>query len=465
MADVITMLALSPTMEEGTIADFFKKEGDTVEDGEIIAEVETDKAAMEMESIFEGVLLKVLVKAGDTIKVGAPIAIVGEQGEDISDLLGDASGGASKAPAKKDTAPEEDPSTEKAASEAQKASNKEKRPAKADPPAPEETQGTKGYNKTQASAAPADSDRIKSSPLARRIAKDKGIDIATLQGSGPGGRIVKEDVEAALGRDAAAPQAKEPVPAAAAPAPSSSAGMPPVIGTLPEAGGERAPMSQMRKTIAKRLTQVWQATPHFYLTMEIDMAAAMAARGDFNRQLQDAQIEAKISVNDMIVKACALALRTFPKVNVAYAGDTLAMFDEVHVGVAVAIDDGLITPTIKNADQKTLTRISNETRELATKARNKKLKPHEYGGSTFSISNLGMYGIDHFQAVINPPEAAILACGAVKQVPVVHDGQLVVGTRMNVTMSCDHRAIDGALGAEFLQHVKKMLENPTLLLI
>ena len=228
---------------------------------------------------------------------------------------------------------------------------------------------------------------------------------------------------------------------------------------------EKIPLSQMRKTIAKRLVGVWQSTPHFTLTMDIDMAKAMSQRKEINQGLKDAEIEAKISVNDMIVKACAVALREFPAMNVAFQGDHLLQFDDVHVGVAVAIEEGLITPTIRNTDQKGLRQISTEIRELAGRAQDKKLKPEEYTGSTFTVSNLGMFGIDHFMAIINPPQAGILACGAVKKTPVVEDGELTVGTRMKVTLSCDHRAVDGAVGAQFLQRVQRLLENPLLLMV
>lgn len=456
MAEIITMLALSPTMEEGTIAEWHKKEGDSVEEGEIIAEVETDKATMEMESFFEGTVLKVLVKPGDTVKVGAPMAVIGEAGEDADAALAGLGG----APAD-DAAPAEEEAQEEQVEEELD-----------EPSAPaEERVPSEKRQEAEASAKESgDGARIKVSPLARKIAEEKGISLDGLKGSGPGGRIIKQDVEEAgssastkkPATDKAAAPAKA-APAAAASAPSAE---PTLIGELPDAGATLEPLSQMRKAIARRMVQVWQNTPFFYLTMEIDMAPAMAKRSEFNAQLKEAGVEVKISVNDMIVRACALALRDYPRMNCAFAGtDGVAFFDQVHVGVAVALEDGLITPTIRDADKKTLSQIAQETRALAEKARDKKLKPGEFGGSTFSISNLGMYGIDHFQAVINPPESGILACGAVQQVPVVKDGELAVGTRMKITLTCDHRAVDGAIGAEFLQHVKKRLENPILLLI
>ncbi len=457
MAEVITMLALSPTMEEGTIAEWFKQEGETVEDGEVIAEVETDKAAMEMESFHDGVVLKVLVSKGDTVKVGDPMAVVGEEGEDPDEALAEFGGGGDadtgdddEAAAVAESSAEDDEEDEEEAADRQDAEAAQEA-SSAQTSADEQRKGK----------------RIKASPLARRMAEEHSIALADVDGSGPNGRIVKKDIEAAVEAAGEEAEAAEQAPEARAPeAPAAPSGEPTRIAELPDADGSREGMSQMRKTIARRMTQVWQNTPFFYLTMDIDMGAAMAKRKEFNAELKQAEVDAKISVNDMIVKACALALRQYPRMNVAFDNDALVTFDEVHIGVAVALEEGLITPTLRNADIKSLTSISRETRELAGKARDRKLKPHEYGSSTFSISNLGMYGIDHFQAVINPPEAGILACGAVQKVPVVNDdGDLDVGTRMKVTLTCDHRAVDGAIGAEFLGHVRKMLENPTLLLI
>ncbi len=439
MAEIITMLALSPTMEEGTIAEWLKEEGQEVEEGEIIAEIETDKATMEMESFFEGTMLKVLVKSGDTIKVGQPMAVVGEPGEDADAALASfQGGGSSDSNAKKDTSEDTEDS-----SDSDDASTKQ-----------EDT------SETQTTSSSSDGERVKSSPLARKIASEHNLDLSSLQGSGPGGRIIKSDVEAAISSKGDTTQT------ASQPTVAKPSADPALIAELPDASPSLEPLSQMRKAIAKRMVQVWQNTPFFYLTMDVDMEKAMAQRKMLNAQLKDAGIPVKISVNDMIVRACALALKDYPRMNCAFAGDSTAFFDEVHIGVAVALEDGLITPTLRNADQKTLSQLATETRELAEKARDKKLKPHEFGGSTFSISNLGMYGIDHFQAVINPPESGILACGAVQKVPVVNDdGELVVGTRMKMTLTCDHRAVDGAIGAEFLQYVKKRLENPILLMV
>jgi pyruvate dehydrogenase E2 component (dihydrolipoamide acetyltransferase) len=449
MADVVTMLALSPTMDEGTLAEWTKNEGDAVEEGEVIAEVETDKATMEMDSFFEGTLLKLLVSAGDSVAVGAPMAIIGEAGEDISALLKELEGGGEPAGAQAEAGEDESGAAvaEEGEKEAAALAESEGVATKGGEtaPAPSETGAEK--------APPADAQgRVKASPLARRMAGDAGVDLSGIEGSGPAGRIIKRDIEAAIERGA--PKAGAKKAEAVAPAPAG------------ELAGTEIPLTQMRKTIAKRLQSVWQSTPHFTLTMDIDMAAAMAKRKEINAGLKAAEIDAKVSVNDLIVKACAVALQEFPAMNVSYQGDHLLQYDDVHVGVAVAIEEGLITPTIRNANHKGLRRISDEVRELAGRAQQKKLKPEEYTGGTFTVSNLGMFGIDYFTAIINPPQAGILACGAVQKMPVVdEEGELTVGTRMKVTLSCDHRAVDGATGAEFLTHVRRLLENPLLLMV
>lgn len=424
MAEVMEMLALSPTMEEGTLVEWLKKEGDTVEEGELLAEVETDKATMEMESFFGGTILKLLVEAGATVKVGDPLAIIGKPGEDISSLVGGEA--AAAAPAA------EAPKAE-AASE----------------PAPKEAAAAPA---AKAVAQEAGDGRLKASPLARRMAEDAGIALENITGSGPQGRIVKSDVEQAM----------------ASPAPSVSAQRTAAASSELAAGDVKRSeigLTQMRKTIARRLAQVWQSTPHFFLTMDIDMGPAMAQRKLINEQIAAAGGDWKVSVNDMIIKACANALANFPQMNVGYENEQLFQFEEVNIGVAVAIEDGLITPTIRNADAKSLGAIAREARELAIRAREKKLRPEEYSSHTFSISNLGMYDIDEFTAVLNAPDAGILACGAVKQVPVVKDGELTVGTRMKITLSCDHRAVDGAVGASFLKEVRSLLENPILMMV
>lgn len=423
MAEVMEMLALSPTMEEGTLVEWLKKEGDTVKEGELLAEVETDKATMEMESFFSGTVLKLLVEEGATVKVGDPLAIIGEPGEDISGLT---SGGAS--------APAEEAAVEEVSAPVVEESTPEPKAATA-------TTSTDG--------------RLKSSPLARRMAKDAGIALEDITGSGPQGRIVKSDVEQAIASPAAQAVSQSAATVKSGP------------GALAAGGVEHTELglSQMRKTIARRLVQVWQSTPHFFLTMDIDMGPAMAQRKLINEQIAAAGEDWKVSVNDLIIKACANALARYPQMNVAFENDKLFQFEEVNIGVAVAVEEGLITPTVRNADVKSLGSIAREARELAGRARDKKLQPEEYSSHTFSISNLGMYDIDNFMAVLNPPDAGILACGAVQQVPVVKDGEITVGTRMKVTLSCDHRAVDGAVGATFLKEVRALLENPILMMV
>lgn len=430
MAQVMEMLALSPTMEEGTLAEWLKNEGDTIEEGEILAEVETDKATMEMESFFSGTILKLLAEPGQTVRVGEPLAIIGEEGEEISDLFG--GGGDGKADASGDDGVAEQTGElgKEESSEPSRESGSEE-------------------------ASEGDERRLKVSPLARRIAEERGINLALVDGSGPGGRIIKRDVEALEAEEAAG----RALQAAGVARPEDK-----LVGADTSlVPGESKPLSQMRKAIARRLVDVWQTTPHFYLTKEIDMAAAMKLRTELNAEL--AAVEGpKISVNDMIVKASAAALAQHPAVNAAFGGESLYQFGEVNVGVAVAIEEGLITPTVREADKKSLTTIAREIRELAGRAREKKLKPEEYGAHTFSVSNLGMFEIDDFLAVINPPDAAILACGSVQKVPVVDGEDIVIGTRMKVSLSCDHRVIDGATGAKFLQTLQQYLERPMLLL-
>lgn len=424
MADIIEMIQLSPTMEEGVLVEWLKKEGDAVEEGEVIAEIETDKATMEMESFYDGTVLKLLVAVGDAAAVGTALAIVGEPGEDISALLASATGGGSAAPA----APE---------------------PAAAAPaPAPAAAPAT--------APAPAptvdDGQRVRSSPLARKIAAERGIDVRLVTGTGPAGRIVKRDVEAFVAPAAAAQPAAAPAAAAPVAVPVVASGL----------EGETVRLSQMRKAIAKNLSVAWQA-PAFMLTREIAMDAAMAFRKQLNAALA-ADDAGKVSVNDLIIKACGKALIDVPEMNAAFQGDELLLYKTADIGVAVAVDGGLITPIVRRTEQKSLIAIAAESRELAGKARDKKLEPHEYSGSSFSISNLGMFGIDHFTAVLNPPAAGILAVGQTKRVPVVDaDGELSVGQRMTVTLTCDHRAVDGAVGAVFLQRFARYMETPLLL--
>lgn len=429
MAEVVEMLALSPTMDEGTLAEWVKTEGDSIAEGDILAEVETDKATMEMESFFDGTVLKTLVEPGDAVEVGMPIAVIGEDGEDISDLVESLKSGATGDSGDSGDSGDEEfgESDEVEASEATESSVEE-----ADT---EESTSTESY--------PGDG-RLRASPLAKRMASEADLPLERIDGSGPKGRIIKRDIERV--KEEGLPTAGEAV-------------------DLEGISGEKIELSQMRKTIASRLQDAWQNTPHFALTIEIDMGKAMDYRSDINEQLEAAKRGPKISVNDIIVKASAEALVNYPAMNVSYQGDHIVEFEDVHVGFAVAVEEGLITPVIEHTDNKSLGDVAAEGRELAKRAQNKKLSPDEYSGGTFTVSNLGMYGIDEFMAVINPPQASILACGAVKEKPVVQDGELAVGTGMLVTLSCDHRAVDGATGAEFLQELKTLLENPALLTV
>ncbi|MEM9577222.1 MAG: pyruvate dehydrogenase complex dihydrolipoamide acetyltransferase [Pseudomonadota bacterium] len=433
MPTEILMPALSPTMEEGTLAKWLVKEGDTVSSGDIMAEIETDKATMEFEAVDEGTIGKILIAEGsEGVKVNTPIAILLEEGESADDI-GDTS----------TAAPEAAPAADAAAEAAPAAS-----PEKA-APAPAAPQG-------------ADGKRIFASPLARRIAADKGLDLASIKGSGPHGRIVKADVEGA----SAAPKAgAAPAPAAGASAPAPAAG-PAADAVMAMYEGreyEEISLNGMRKTIAARLTEAKQSIPHFYLRRDIELDALLAFRGQLNKQLEARGV--KLSVNDFIIKACALALQSVPDANAVWAGDRMLKLKPSDVAVAVAIDGGLFTPVLKDAEMKSLSALSAEMKDLAGRARDRKLAPHEYQGGSFAISNLGMFGIDNFDAVINPPHGAILAVGSGVKKPVVgKDGELAVATVMSVTLSVDHRVIDGALGAQLLTAIKDNLENPMTML-
>ncbi|WP_136637472.1 pyruvate dehydrogenase complex dihydrolipoamide acetyltransferase [Pseudooceanicola onchidii] len=443
MPTEILMPALSPTMEEGTLAKWLVKEGDTVSSGDLLAEIETDKATMEFEAVDEGVIGKILVPEGsEGVKVNSPIAVLLEEGESADDI---GSSDATPAAASKPAA--EAPKADAGKSDAGKA------PAADTAAAP---------------AAPKkDGERIFASPLARRIAAQKGIDLTSLTGSGPHGRIVKADVE---GAKPSAASAKSDAPAAApAAAKADAAVMPagPSTETVLKMYGDRdfeeVKLDGMRKTIAARLTEAKQTIPHFYLRRDIKLDALMAFRGQLNKQLESRGV--KLSVNDFIIKACALALQQVPNANAVWAGDRILKLKPSDVAVAVAIEGGLFTPVLKDAHQKSLSALSSEMKDLAGRARDKKLAPHEYQGGSFAISNLGMFGIDNFDAVINPPHGAILAVGAGVKKPVVGaDGQVEVATVMSVTLSVDHRVIDGALGAELLQAIVDGLENPMAML-
>ena len=434
MPTEILMPALSPTMEEGTLAKWLVKEGDTVSSGDLLAEIETDKATMEFEAVDEGTIGKILVAEGtEGVKVNVPIAVMLEDGESADDIT-DAPAPAAAAPATETTA---------AAAPAETAAA----------PAP---------------AAPAASDgsRVFASPLARRIAADKGLDLSQLKGSGPRGRIVKADVENAT----AAPKAAAPVAAAAATAPASAAAAPAtgpsadVIAKMYEGREtEEIKLDGMRKTIAARLTEAKQSVPHFYLRKDIELDALMKFRAQLNKTLEPRGI--KLSVNDFIIKACALALQQVPDANAVWAGDKILKMKASDVAVAVAIEGGLFTPVLQDAEMKSLSALSAEMKDLAARARDRKLAPHEYQGGSFAISNLGMFGIDNFDAIINPPHAAILAVGAGVKKPVVgEDGEIKVAIVMSTTLSVDHRVIDGALGANLLNAIKDNLENPMAML-
>ena len=437
------MEALSPTMEEGQVVKWLKSEGDDVTSGEIIAEIETDKATMELVARGDGVLRAILVGEGGTASVGEVIALIGAADEDISELK----------------------AASLSASEGNGAGEGRGGVAlpDAEPAAP--TDAPAGVAPASGSASAIDG-RIKASPLARRLATESGVELSAVSGSGPAGRIVKRDIEAAIATGPTVPVAAAgtPVPVGGGTAAPISAA-PVAAPVLVPSGAEfeDVPLSQMRKTIARRLTESIGPVPHFFLTIEVDMGRAMEARRRINAMLEPEG--RKISLNDLIIRATAAALKRHPACNAHWLGDSIRRFNRVHIGVAVAVKDGLITPIIRDADLKGVAHIGAEVRELAGRAREKKLQPDEYTGATFSISNLGMFGIHEFTAVINPPEAGILAVGGVEEVPVVEAGQVVVRNRMKITMSCDHRVIDGALGAAFLATLKGMLEEPAAILV
>ncbi|MEQ9693221.1 pyruvate dehydrogenase complex dihydrolipoamide acetyltransferase [Shimia sp. SDUM112013] len=435
----ILMPALSPTMEEGTLAKWLVKEGDEVQSGDVIAEIETDKATMEFEAVDEGIMGPILVAEGtEAVKVNTVIALLLEDGEDAGDV-------AAATPAS--MAKEESPAPDSGS---------------APQPAP-----------AAAPVAPvsASGERVFASPLARRIAADAGVDLGSISGTGPRGRIVKKDVEAAIaGGTAAKPAPKTDSAAPATQAPAAPAALPQSADAASVArmyegrDYEEVSLDGMRKTIAARLTEAKQTIPHFYLRRDIRLDALLKFRGDLNAQLESRGV--KLSVNDFIIKACALALQAVPDANAVWAGDRMLKLKPSDVAVAVAIEGGLFTPVLKDAETKSLSALSAEMKDLATRARDRKLAPHEYQGGSFAISNLGMFGIDNFDAVINPPHGAILAVGAGVKKPVVgKDGALEVATVMSVTLSVDHRVIDGALGAELLKHIVDLLENPMTMLV
>ena len=418
MAEIVRMPKLSDTMTDGTVAAWHKKVGDKVKSGELLAEIETDKATMEFESYVDGILLYIGVQKGETVAVDALLAVFGKEGEDVSAIV--AAEGA--APAAKEEAPVAAPPAPKApVAEAPKAVATPSPVAAAHAPA--------------AAPVPFNDGRMRVSPLAKKLAEDKGLPLQYIPGSGDGGRIVRRDVDAFM---------------AGASVQSASA-----VESYTEEN-----VSQMRKTIARRLAESKFTAPHFYLTMEINMGRAVEARAAMN-----AATGSKVSFNDMVVKATALALKQHPKVNSSWQGDTIRYNHHVHMGIAVAVEDGLLVPVVRFADTKTLAQINQEVKTFAEKAKTKKLQPSDWEGNTFTISNLGMFGIEEFTAIVNPPDACILAVGAIREVPVVKNGAVVPGHTMKLTLSCDHRVVDGASGSAFLQTLKAMLEEPVLMFI
>lgn len=422
MAIKIEMPKLSDTMEEGVIAKWNVQEGDTVSAGDIIAEVETDKATMDVEVFDDGTILRIIPGEGDAVPLGGLIAVIGDEGEDISDILDGAGDESSDSSGSSESSEE---STEDKSEEKEEASTSE-------------------------SSSDSDDGRVKASPLAKKIAEDKGIDLKSVNGSGPDGRIIKKDVESF------SPSGGLTKPAAS----SSSDSAPATKQSFESLESKEVKISQMRKVIARRLSESKFTNPHFYETIDIDMKAAFAAR----KVMNDAN-DVRISFNDIVVKACAVALTRHQDINSSWLDDVIMQHGDVNIAVAVAIDEGLMTPVINHADKKGLSQISAETRELAGLARDRKLQPDQMEGSTFTISNLGMFGIEEFTAIINPPNACILAVGAIRDVPVVENGEIVPGKRMKVTLSSDHRVVDGAKAAQFLNTVRNLIENPLSMLL
>ena len=431
MAEIIRMPKMSDTMEEGVIAGWLKKVGDEVKSGDILAEVETDKATMELESYDDGFLLHVGVKDGESVPVDGVIAIIGEKGENIDDILKEVSNEQNNNEAvdakdeKEETVYEGNPIEE----------NLEVKEE-------EEVKNTEDKIEDINIDFSNESDRIKASPLAKKLASEKGVDISMVKGSGDGGRIIKEDIENF----------------------KHSENIPIKEVKLPEIYSkesyEEIPVSQMRKTISKRLAESKFSAPHFYLTMEINMDNCIEGRNKINETS-----DIKISFNDIIIKAAAVSLRKHPMVNASFLTDKIRVNNHIHIGVAVAVDEGLLVPVIRFADNKSLSHISTEVRNLAGKAKNKELQPSDWEGNTFTISNLGMFGIDEFTAIINPNDACILAVGGIKNTPVVKNGEIVPGNVMKVTLSCDHRIVDGAIGSAFLKTLKELIEDPIKILV
>ena len=462
MATKVHMEALSPTMEEGQLVKWLKSEGDAVSEGDVLAEIETDKATMELVARGSGVLQNVTLKEGQTAPVGDVIAVISGEGEEV--------------PASDTAAAPKEETAEESAAEAEpegaRGSEASGRPEdeEEETPADEETGAAataEGAEPKEARRAEPSEEkaagreergngrdaRVKASPLARRLAEEAGVELSSVEGTGPGGRITKRDIEAAAKTGAAETPAKEATAGEAAAAPRAVSGGP---------DSEEVPLTQMRKTIAKRLAQSIGPIPTFYLTIECDMTRMMELRERTNRALEKEGIKA--SINDFVIKAVAAALSAHPEVNASWGDNAIVRHHRAHVGVAVAVEDGLITPIVRDAHRKRVREIAVEVKELAGRAREKKLKPDEYTGATFSVSNLGMFGIVEFTAIINPPESGIIAVGAVEEKVVVEDGEMVVRPRMRMTMSCDHRVVDGATGAKFLQTLRQMVEDPMMMI-
>jgi pyruvate dehydrogenase E2 component (dihydrolipoamide acetyltransferase) len=482
MAKILEMPKLSPTMEEGVLSAWHKKEGDAIAVDDLLADVETDKATMEFRSFDKATLLKILVAPGAQVKLGQPVAIIGSPGEDIAGLVGaqTASPAAQASPAAPVAASPAAPAASADAPPAPPAASATLAPGPAmtstepaiktpEPPAPDTAPPPAqrkppvvnaleraSFPGARAPAGGTDATgRVLASPYVRKAAREQGIDLKGAQGSGPGGRILPGDLEAM--------QAQGPAALARSPAPST----PPTLNTASAlAPPEARPLSPMRRTIARRLVESKTTVPHFYLTIDVDFAELVKLRARINDELTEKGAGSgepsatKVSLNDLLVKACAIALVRVPECNASFSADAILVHRRVDVSVAVAIPDGLVTPVVRNADQKSVAAIAREIRELAGRARAKKLKPEEMADGTFSISNLGMFGIDQFAAVINPPEGAILAVGQVRDVPVVVDGAVVAGQRLALTLSCDHRVVDGAVGASFLSELRRLVEHP-----
>ncbi len=456
MATQVVMPKLSPTMEEGQLSRWLKKEGDTVSMGEPIAEIDTDKATMEMQALGNGVLRKILIKEGESAPLGQLIGIIGEPDEDISSLLKAQPATEKKESAAAQEKPSDQTGSEQATEEEEKAETPQSASPTAKVTAPEPDDG----KSAPTSAQPQTGGRVVVSPIAARMAAEGGVSLSAIAGTGPGGRIIKRDVEAALaagkkptaGDGAEAQRKLRAVPSGAAAQQAAITGASPF---------RDVPMSEMRRTIARRLVTSIGPVPHFFLTTEIEMDRA----ADLRQALNEIYPQQKISLNDIIIKAAAWALIQHPDVNASFQDKVIRYYERADIGVAVATDNGLITPVIRSADLKSISEINTEVRELAERARARKLVQEEYTGATFSVSNLGMYGIDEFTAVINPPEGGILAVGAMAPKPVVKNEEIAIRQMMRVTMSCDHRVIDGATGAQFLQSFKKAMENPLYLVV